>query len=97
MYDSAASDPAIRCLLDATEARRTDALHAHIQRGQSEGWIDPTLDSYEMASWIVLTGARSYQQMVAIESGLTPNDFIEGFARFVWYVLYEFAPGADPT
>jgi AcrR family transcriptional regulator len=89
MYDSADSDPNIRALLDMTENRRIGALRAHIDRGQSEGWVDANLDSEETAIWLVLCGGRAYQQSVSEGGGLTPNDFIDAYATLAWYVLYD--------
>jgi AcrR family transcriptional regulator len=91
MYDSAASDPTIRAEVDNTENERIERLRAHIDRGQSEGWIDPQLLPRETAEWIVMTGARGYQRMVS-EGAVSPDEFIEAYARYVWHVLYATAP-----
>jgi TetR/AcrR family transcriptional regulator, ethionamide resistance regulator len=93
MYDLAAVDRTTREEIDAMEADRAKRLETHITRGQQEGWIDPGLLPRETASWLTVTGARGYEQMVGVDGDEEDIDqFVGSYAQYVWFVLYAQAP-----
>jgi AcrR family transcriptional regulator len=67
-------------------------LQKHIERGQSEGWIDPELDPGETARWLRWMSDRGRQQLLLAADGVEADRLMEALTEIVWSTLYEFAP-----
>jgi AcrR family transcriptional regulator len=86
VYDAAASDPELRAQVDTIMSARMHRLQQHIELGQAEGWIDPTLLPGETASWLVWMSEWGNHQ---IALGLAGSDAPAGsLADVFWRVLY---------
>jgi AcrR family transcriptional regulator len=84
-YDAAAADPGLRAEYDEIMDARTERLRVHIERGQAEGWLDPTVPPEETAAWLVCMAEWGNHQL-ALEAGADPP--AGSLADFFWRVLY---------
>lgn len=77
---------------DATAMMRTgiDNLQAHIERGQTGGWIDPQLPPFETAAWLMWMGERGHHQLVRFADEAGVESHVDTYTDIAYKTLYRF-------
>jgi AcrR family transcriptional regulator len=89
------TDDALRELQAVASARTFEGLHAHVRRGQEEGWVDPTLLPRETSAWLASMLGRMTREVVPRADDTDLEPLLDAGAEVVWTTLY--APAAAPA
>jgi AcrR family transcriptional regulator len=95
LYDTAGYDPSVRELVDTMMGENIAGLRAHIRRGQSAGFVDPSLLPAETAAWLTWMAERGFHQLVRGASDAQVDRLVDAYARIVWNTLYRPQFAAD--
>ena len=87
-HEAIGTDHGVREVVDHAMRRYIDGLRAHIETGQAEGFIDPSLPAAETAYWLQWMAERGLHRMVRAESEFGQERLAEAYARIVWNTLY---------
>ena len=101
MSKVAAVDVSVRAEVEAAIAADTDALRAHIERGQASAAIDPGLDSDAVARWLTLMHWRGRRHLLRGAADAEITRVAGGYAALLWNILYAGPPvsscGSSPS
>lgn len=92
LYDLSSYDATVRNEVATMMARNTAGLRRHIQRGQTQGWIDPKLLPNETAAWLTWMAERGQHQMVRLADDDEVEALIGAYTDVVWNTLYALGP-----
>ena len=87
-HEAIGTDHGVREAVDDAMRRYIDGLRAHIETGQAEGSIDPSLPAAETAYWLQWMAERGLHRMVRAESESSQARLAEAYASIVWNTLY---------
>jgi AcrR family transcriptional regulator len=87
-HEAIGTDHGVREAVDAAMRRYIDGLRAHIETGQADGFIDPSLPAAETAYWLQWMAERGLHRMVRTESESSQERLAEAYASIVWNALY---------
>jgi TetR/AcrR family transcriptional regulator, ethionamide resistance regulator len=87
-HEAIGTDHGVREAVDDAMRRYIDGLRAHIETGQAEGSIDPSLPAAETAYWLQWMAERGLHRMVRAESEFSQERLAEAYASIVWNTLY---------
>jgi AcrR family transcriptional regulator len=87
-HEAIGTDHGVREAVDDAMRRYIDGLRAHIETGQAEGSIDPSLPAAETAYWLQWMAERGLHRMVRAESEFPRERLAEAYASIVWNTLY---------
>jgi AcrR family transcriptional regulator len=87
-HEAIGTDHGVREAVDASMRRYIDGLQAHIEAGQAEGFVDPSLPAAETAYWLQWMAERGLHRMVRAESRSSQERLREAYAGIVWNTLY---------
>src|SRR6201988_1657837 len=87
-HEAIGTDHGLREPVDAAMHPYTDGLRAHIEAGQADGFIDPSLPSAETAYWLQWRAERGLHRMVRAESRSSQERLAEAYTSIVWNTLY---------
>jgi AcrR family transcriptional regulator len=87
-HEAIGTDHGVREAVDDAMRRYIDGLRTHIETGQAEGFIDPSLPADETAYWLQWMAERGLHRMVRAESVSSQERLAEAYARIVWNTLY---------
>jgi AcrR family transcriptional regulator len=87
-HEAIGTDHGVREAVDDAMRRYIDGLRAHIETGQAEGFIDPSLPAAETAYWLQWMAERGLHRMVRTGSKSSQERLAEAYAGIVWNTLY---------
>jgi TetR/AcrR family transcriptional regulator, ethionamide resistance regulator len=87
-HEAIGSDHGVREAVDDAMRRYIDGLRAHIEAGQSGGFVDPSLPAAETAYWLQWMAERGLHRSVRAESEARQERLAEAYAGIVWNTLY---------
>ncbi len=87
-HEAIGNDHGVRQVVDDAMRRYIDGLRAHIEVGQADGFIDPSLAAAETAYWLQWMAERGLHRMLRAELGSNQGRLAEAYARIVWNTLY---------
>jgi AcrR family transcriptional regulator len=87
-HEAIGTDHGVRAAVDDAMRRYIDGLRAHIETGQADGFIDPSLPAAETAYWLQWMAERGLHRMLRGESGSSQDRLAEAYAGIVWNTLY---------
>jgi AcrR family transcriptional regulator len=87
-HEAIGNDAGVREAVDAAMRQYIDGLRAHIEAGQTGGFVDPSLPAGETAYWLQWMAERGLHRMVRAESRSTQELLAEAYAGIVWNTLY---------
>jgi TetR/AcrR family transcriptional regulator, ethionamide resistance regulator len=87
-HEAIGTDHGVREAVDDAMHRYIDGLQAHIETGQADGFIDPSLPAAETAYWLQWMAERGLHRMVRAGSESTQERLAEAYAAIVWNTLY---------
>jgi AcrR family transcriptional regulator len=87
-HEAIGTDHGVREAVDDAMRRYIDGLRTHIETGQADGFIDPSLPAGETAYWLQWMAERGLHRMVRAESRSSQERLAEAYARIVWNALY---------
>jgi AcrR family transcriptional regulator len=87
-HEAIGTDYGVREVVDDAMGRYIDGLRAHIETGQSGGFVDPSLPAAETAYWLQWMAERGLHRIARAESGSEHEPLAEAYAGIVWNTLY---------
>jgi AcrR family transcriptional regulator len=94
-FDAIYFDAEVREIGERLMQRLNDGLAAHIEQGQQDGVIDPTLPPRETATWLNSMLTRGFHQLVLGADDANITALVAAFSQLVWLMLY--APATTHT
>jgi AcrR family transcriptional regulator len=86
-HEAIGYDHDIRQAVDEAMASYIAGLAAHIERGQTGGFVDPSLPPHETAYWLQWMAERGLHRMVRAESARI-DSLLDAYTLIIWNVLY---------
>src|ERR1700747_2354684 len=87
-HEAIGTDQGVREAVDDAMRRYIDGLRTHIEAGQADGFIDPSLPAAETAYWLQWMAERGLHRMVRAEPTSSQEQLAEAYAGIVWNTLY---------
>ena len=87
-HEAIGTDQGVREAVDDAMRRYIDGLRTHIEAGQADGVIDPSLPAAETAYWLQWMAERGLHRMVRAESRSSQDRLAEAYTSIVWNTLY---------
>ena len=87
-HEAIGTDQGVREAVDDAMRRYIDGLRTHIEAGQADGFIDPSLPAAETAYWLQWMAERGLHRMVRAESRSSRDRLAEAYTSIVWNTLY---------
>jgi AcrR family transcriptional regulator len=87
-HEAIGTDHGVREAVDDAMRRYIDGLRAHIETGQADGFIDPSLPAAETAYWLQWMAERGLHRMLRKEPESSQQRLAEAYAAIVWSTLY---------
>ena len=87
-HEAIGTDQGVREAVDDAMRRYIDGLRTHIEAGQADGFIDPSLPAAETAYWLQWMAERGLHRMVRAESRSSQERLAEAYTSIVWNTLY---------
>ena len=87
-HEAIGTDHGVREAVDDAMRRYIDGLRTHIETGQANGFIDPSLPAAETAYWLQWMAERGLHRMVRAESRSSQDRLAEAYTSIVWNTLY---------
>lgn len=87
-HEAIGNDHGVREAVDDAMRRYIDGLRTHIETGQADGFIDPSLPAAETAYWLQWMAERGLHRMLRTESESSQERLAEAYAAIVWNSLY---------
>ena len=87
-HEAIGTDQGVREAVDDAMRRYIDGLRTHIEAGQADGFIDPSLPAAETAYWLQWMAERGLHRMVRAESRSSQDRLAEAYTSIVWNALY---------
>jgi AcrR family transcriptional regulator len=88
LFDAAVYDPSVRSLTSEMMAANVASLAAHIRVGQKQGFVDPSLEASEVATWLVWMEERTFHTFMRDAGGAALRRHIDAYTAIVWNTLY---------
>jgi AcrR family transcriptional regulator len=89
LFDAAVYDPSIRALTSEMMAANVASLRKHIQLGQKRGFIEPTLNAEEVATWLVAMEERAFHTFMRNATGTGLSRHVDAYTAIIWNALYQ--------
>jgi hypothetical protein len=86
-HEAIGYDRGVRKAVDDAMESYIAGLAAHIERGQLDGFVDPSLPPHETAYWLQWMAERGLHRMVRTESARA-DPLLDAYAMIVWNSLY---------
>jgi TetR/AcrR family transcriptional regulator, ethionamide resistance regulator len=86
-HEAIGYDRGVRKAVDDAMESYIAGLAAHIERGQLDGFVDPSLPPHETAYWLQWMAERGLHRMVRTESARA-DPLLDAYAMIVWNTLY---------
>lgn len=87
-HEALGSDQAVRQSVDTAMENYIVGLTAHIERGQTAGFVDPALPPRDTAYWLQWMAERGLHRMVRNESSARTDALLDAYTLIVWNTLY---------
>lgn len=87
-HEAIGNDHGVREAVDHAMRRYIDGLRTHIEAGQANGFIDPSLPAAETAYWLQWMAERGLHRMLREEPESSQKLLAEAYAGIVWNSLY---------
>lgn len=87
-HEAIGSDHGVREAVDAAMRTYINGLRVHIEAGQADGFIDPSLPAAETAYWLQWMAERGLHRMARTESASHEEHLADAYTGIVWNTLY---------
>jgi AcrR family transcriptional regulator len=88
LFDAAVYDQSVRTLTTEMMDANVRSLARHIRAGQSQRFIDPSLNATEVATWLVWMEERTFHTFMRDASSSELRRHIDAYTAIVWNTLY---------
>src|SRR6516225_2361478 len=87
-HEAIGTDHGVREAVDQAMRNYIGGLRAHIETGQADGFVDPSLPAAETAYWLQWMAERGLHRMLRTESDVDQQRLAQAYAGIVWNTLY---------
>ena len=87
-HEAIGADEAVRETVEAAMNQYIDGIRIHIETGQQQGFIDPTLRPAETAYWLQWMAERGFHMMARRGADSDTSPLAEAYAGIIWNTLY---------
>jgi AcrR family transcriptional regulator len=87
-HEAIGIDHGVREVVDSAMDRYVEGLRIHIETGQAEWFIDPTLPAEETAYWLQWMAERVLHRIGRDNPAIDHDRLIEAYTAIVWNTLY---------
>ncbi len=88
VVEATAYDAQIAEQLGALVQRARDAVAEHVRHGQEHGYVDPSVDPAQAATWLTWMTERGLLQLISPASAEDTELLMRSLTDVVWNVLY---------
>lgn len=87
-HEAVGYDHEVRAAVERAMDQYIGGLRAHIEVGQANGFIDPSLPPAETAYWLQWMAERGLHRMVRARPTSEDERLVDAYAGLVWNALY---------
>lgn len=91
-HEATGYDQGVREIVQSAMERYIAGLTEHLERGQREGFVDPSLPAAETSYWLQWMAERGLHRMGQVTDEQEIARLVDAYAGIVWNALY--APAA---
>lgn len=87
-HEAIGIDHGVRDVVDTAMDRYVHGLREHIETGQAQGFVDPSLLPAETAYWLQWMAERVLHRMGRASAAIDQDKLIEAYTGIIWNTLY---------